>query len=85
MPPEPPGIGQISWHELATSDFEAGYDFYTDLFGWEIKRTWIWARAGCTACTVEAGSFPLGGMFTKPGGDARTADVALLHLGAERR
>jgi uncharacterized protein len=64
--PEPPAIGQFSWHELATSDFQAGYDFYTDLFGWDTKEDmdmgdgWIYRMYG------EPGSYPLGGMFTKP-------------------
>ncbi len=64
--PEAPGVGQFSWHELATSDLQAGYDFYADLFGWETKEDldmgegWIYRLYG------ETGSFPLGGMFTKP-------------------
>ena len=64
--PQPPGIGQISWHELATSDLQAGFDFYSDLFGWDTKEDmdmgdgWMYRMYG------EPESFPLGGMFTKP-------------------
>jgi len=29
------GLGDFSWHELATSDVEAAFAFYHELFGWE--------------------------------------------------
>lgn len=32
--PEPPTPGTIAWHELATTDLNAGFDFYNKLFGW---------------------------------------------------
>lgn len=32
--PEPPTQGTIGWHELLTSDLEAGFDFYNKMFGW---------------------------------------------------
>jgi uncharacterized protein len=32
--PEPPAPGTISWHELYTTDVEAGFGFYNKLFGW---------------------------------------------------
>jgi predicted enzyme related to lactoylglutathione lyase len=32
--PEPPAVGTVSWHELYTTDLEAGFDFYNKLFGW---------------------------------------------------
>jgi predicted enzyme related to lactoylglutathione lyase len=31
-----PGIGEFSWHELATTDYRAAFDFYAELFGWEV-------------------------------------------------
>jgi len=31
-----PGVGEFSWHELATSDPEAAVSFYSKLFGWGI-------------------------------------------------
>lgn len=42
-PPGPPpdgagasgGPGEFGWHELATTDYAAGLNFYTQLFGWE--------------------------------------------------
>src|SRR5262245_11010347 len=32
---EPPGVGDFSWHELATSDWRGALTFYRNLFGWE--------------------------------------------------
>jgi hypothetical protein len=32
--PEPPTPGTIGWHELYTTDLEAGFDFYNRVFGW---------------------------------------------------
>jgi uncharacterized protein len=32
--PEPPAPGTIGWHELYTTDLDAGFDFYNKLFGW---------------------------------------------------
>jgi predicted enzyme related to lactoylglutathione lyase len=31
----PPPLGAFSWHELATSDHEAAFAFYSGLFGWD--------------------------------------------------
>jgi len=28
------GVGDFTWHELATTDLDAALDFYTQLFGW---------------------------------------------------
>ena len=32
--PAPPTPGTIGWHELYTTDIEAGFDFYNKIFGW---------------------------------------------------
>ena len=34
-----PGLGDFSWHELATTDGPAAFEFYRDLFGWEKTDT----------------------------------------------
>ena len=34
-PQQAPKKGEYSWHELATDDFQAAFDFYSSLFGWE--------------------------------------------------
>jgi predicted enzyme related to lactoylglutathione lyase len=33
-----PVPGRFSWHELLTSDYEAAFDFYRRLFGWENQQ-----------------------------------------------
>lgn len=65
-PPEPPGLGQISWHELATSDLESGYGFYAALFGWETQEDMDMGDGWMYRIYGQPESFPLGGMFTKP-------------------
>lgn len=32
--PAPPAVGTIGWHELYTTDVDAGFQFYSKLFGW---------------------------------------------------
>lgn len=32
---KPDGAGTIGWNELNTTDYEAGWNFYRELFGWE--------------------------------------------------
>lgn len=39
-PETKPGVGDFSWHELATTDQKAAWDFYSDLFGWENPQEW---------------------------------------------
>jgi len=61
-------VGDFSWHELATDDWKAAWDFYRALFGWErhdemdlgpdMGTYFMFRRAG--------GSRPLGGMFKRP-------------------
>jgi predicted enzyme related to lactoylglutathione lyase len=65
-PPTPPGIGQISWHELATSDLDAGYRFYSELFGWQAQDEMDMGDGWMYRIYGQAESFPLGGMFAKP-------------------
>jgi hypothetical protein len=64
---QPLGPGGFSWHELATTDYEAAFRFYHELFGWEKQDAvdmgggMIYQMYGLTAADV-----PLGGMFNKP-------------------
>ena len=39
-PETAPGLGDFSWHELATTDQKAAWDFYSGLFGWESPPEW---------------------------------------------
>ena len=61
-----PAVGEFSWHELWTSDFEAAFDFYSALFGWvkgermEVEPGAVYQMYG------RAADQPLGGMMNKP-------------------
>ena len=33
-----PGVGDFNWHELATSDYEKAFAFYSELFGWKVHH-----------------------------------------------
>ena len=63
----PPQPGQFSWHELATTDPDAAWDFYTDLFGWVKTEEMDMGDAGVYRMYGRPGSqVPLGGVFRKP-------------------
>ena len=60
--PEP---GDVSWHELATTDSEAAFDYYADLFGWEKQDAMDMGEAGVYQM-YGVGEEMLGGMYTRP-------------------
>ena len=68
-PPEgsdaPPAPGRFSWHELATSDWEAAWTFYSELFGWR-KTDAMDMGEGNMYQMYGRGGPPLGGMFNRP-------------------
>jgi predicted enzyme related to lactoylglutathione lyase len=37
-PSASPGPGEFSWQELATTDYEAAFRFYSELFGWQVME-----------------------------------------------
>lgn len=66
-PPEKAPVGEFSWHELATSDWQAASAFYCALFGWEEESQmdigeggiyWMYKRPEMT--------HHMGGIFNKP-------------------
>jgi predicted enzyme related to lactoylglutathione lyase len=59
------GLQQMSWHELATTDWEAGRRFYFELFGWTATEDFDMGPMGTYAMFGRKGR-PYGGMFTKP-------------------
>ncbi len=66
-PPHPehePQIGDVSWHELMTTDAEAALKFYTELFGWRTTDTMDMGQMG--KYYMFGRTFPLGGMMNKP-------------------
>jgi predicted enzyme related to lactoylglutathione lyase len=58
----PPQTGEFSWHELATSDYEAGFDFYSALFGWTKTTAMDMGEMGVYQMYVT-GDRELGGMY----------------------
>lgn len=61
----PPAKGEFSWHELVTTDHEAAFDFYADLFGWQ-KTDSMDMGEGNIYQMYGRGSSTLGGMYNKP-------------------
>ncbi len=61
----PPKRGEFSWHELATSDWQAAVDFYSAVFGWEKMAE---HDMGAMGKYVLFGSHGVqrGGVFNKP-------------------
>jgi predicted enzyme related to lactoylglutathione lyase len=61
-----PQIGDFSWHELMTSNWQTAFDFYSKLFGWEKMQAMDMGPIG-TYQIFGTGGHQLGGMFN-PGG-----------------
>lgn len=61
----PPAIGEFSWHELATTDAEGAWAFYSGLFGWQRGEAMDMGEMG-TYQMYHRGAHPLGGVFNKP-------------------
>jgi hypothetical protein len=64
--------GEFSWHELYTTDHEAAFRFYEELFGWERLGAFDMGPMG-TYLLWGRGGKQLGGMMTMPPG-MRTPD-----------
>jgi predicted enzyme related to lactoylglutathione lyase len=60
-----PPLGTFSWHELATSDNEAAFAFYSGLFGWDAIARMDMGPIGIYLIFGENG-VQRGGMFIKP-------------------
>lgn len=60
-----PNRGLVSWHELATTDHEAAFEFYHALFGWEKTDTMDMGPMG-TYQLYRTNGTGLGGMYNKP-------------------
>lgn len=64
-PESEPTDGSFSWHELATSDYEAAWAFYSALFGWELMEDMDMGEYGIYRLFGRNGK-QLGGMFNRP-------------------
>jgi predicted enzyme related to lactoylglutathione lyase len=61
----PPALGNFSWHELATTDNEAAFAFYSGLFGWDAIRRMDMGPTGVYLIFGHDGK-ERGGMYIKP-------------------
>jgi len=61
----PAAVGEFSWHELPTDDWEAAWDFYSELFGWVKTDAMDMGDMGMYQM-YGRGAHPLGGMFRRP-------------------
>jgi hypothetical protein len=60
-----PPAGSFSWHELATSDAEAAFSFYSDLFGWDVLMR-MPLDGGQTYVIFGNHGIQRGGIYNKP-------------------
>jgi len=60
-----PPLGAFSWHELATSDHEAAFAFYSGLFGWDAISRMDMGPAG-VYLVFGSNGVQRGGMYIKP-------------------
>lgn len=58
-------LGEFSWHELATDDFRAAFEFYSALFGWEALAEHDMGAPLGTYFTFGRGGVEIGGMFKR--------------------
>lgn len=64
-PPPAPAVGDMAWHELATTDVAGALGFYRDLFGWTAGDAMDMGPAGIYQL-FGLGSTRLGGIYLKP-------------------
>jgi predicted enzyme related to lactoylglutathione lyase len=57
--------GEFSWHELATSDYRAAFDFYSAVFGWEPAGEHDMGPLGTYFMFGRSGK-QIGGIFNRP-------------------
>ena len=61
----PWGVGEVSWHELATTDPDAALGFYHHLFGWVKTEAMDIGPAGTYQMFGRTNDRSLGGIFRK--------------------
>ena len=62
----PGQVGEVSWHELATTDPTAAVGFYSELFGWVKTDTMDMGPQGIYQMFGRSKDQSVGGMFKKP-------------------
>ena len=85
--PAPPTPGTIGWHELYTTDLEAGFGFYNKLFGWTKVSDMDMGPMGVYRIFDEGDHKQMGdgGMMTKASADSRLMLELLLQRRLDRR
>ena len=58
-------VGNVSWHELATTDWQKAWDFYQDMFGWQKGEAMDMGPMGIYQIFTLGGP-PIGAMFNRP-------------------
>jgi uncharacterized protein len=59
-----PALGEFSWHELATTDYKAAFEFYSKIFGWKQIGDAPEVAPGMIYLMYGQGNEMYGGMFT---------------------
>jgi hypothetical protein len=59
-------VGEFSWHELATTDWEAAIAFYADLFGWVKREAMVMGPLGTYLLFGLPDGPTLGGIYNQP-------------------
>jgi predicted enzyme related to lactoylglutathione lyase len=77
---DPAAIGEFSWHELATSDWEAAWAFYAELFGWNKGDAMDMGEMG-TYQMFHRGAHLLGGVFNRSAEMPVSAWLLYIHVG----
>jgi len=62
---DPPRVGEFSWLELATTDWQAAWSFYSKLFGWQQTDQMDMGDMGMYQM-FGRGAHPLGGIYNRP-------------------
>lgn len=65
-PVDPKNIGRVGWHELASSDWEKGFDFYQAMFGWKKDQVFPMGEMGDYQTFSDATDGMIGGMMNRP-------------------
>jgi predicted enzyme related to lactoylglutathione lyase len=61
-----PGVGDVSWHELYTTDLDAAFAFYQKMFGWAEASTMDMGEHGRYVMFGRGGAHMYGGMMKRP-------------------
>lgn len=64
-----PQLGDFIWNELMTTDYATAFDFYRELFGWQIDQDMsIGEEMVYRIFRPNGGQRSIGGIFTRPAG-----------------